>query len=93
MLVNPADKNDVTMRFRRAPQGIIARIFDWIGVISLATSISSLLVYFITDILDTEGIALRFCLTSLNIAIVAFVAARLVELADRMLRMSSRDRQ
>lgn len=93
MLVNPAEKNDVTMRFRRAPQGILARIFDWIGVMALATSISSILIYFITDTLDTEGVALRVCLTSLNIAIVAFVAARLVELGDRMFRMSSRDRQ
>lgn len=93
MLINPIDKHDMTIRFRRAPQGVVARIFDWLGVVALATSVLALLVFWIASSLETEGISLRVCLTTLNISIICFVAARLVELADRVLRMSNRDHQ
>ncbi len=92
MLINPADKNDLTIRFRRAPQGIMARVFDWVGAMSLSISVLSLIVFGISSSLETEGMSLRVCLTCLNIAIIAFVAARLVELGDRVLRMSVGDR-
>lgn len=93
MLVNPGDKNDLTIRFRRAPQGILARVFDWIGAGCLAISVLALVVYGMSSSLETEGTSLRTCLTCLNIAIIAFVAARLVELGDRVLRMSVGDGQ
>ncbi len=95
MLFNPADRdrNDITIRFRRAPQGLVARFFDWIGVLSLAISVLSLLVFWISGSLETEGLSLRICLTCLNISIICFVAARLLELADRLFQMSNRDHQ
>jgi len=93
MLINPAENHDLTMRFRRAPQGVVAKIFDWIGVIALTVSVLALFVFWIGSSLETEGNSLRVCLTCLNVAIISFVAARLVELADRVLRMSNRDHQ
>jgi len=93
MLIIPSDKNDMTTRFRRSPQGIVSRVFDSVGVVALATSVLALLVYSIAGALETEGTSLRVCLTTLNIAIICFIAARLVELADRILRMSNRDHQ
>ena len=93
MLINPTDRNDLTIRFRRAPQGIVARFFDWAGVLTLAVSVLSILVFWISGSLETEGASLRVCLTCLNISIICFIAARLVELADRVLQMSGRDHQ
>lgn len=93
MLINSADKNDLTMRFRRAPQGIVARFFDWAGVLTLTVSVLALLVYWISGSLSVEGTSLRICLTCLNLAIIFFVAARVVELADRVLQMSNRNHQ
>lgn len=93
MLINPIDKNDMTMRFRKAPQGRFARIMDWVGVITLLVSVSALIVFWSVDTLETEGASLRVCLTTLNISIISFVVARMVELADRMLRISNRDHQ
>lgn len=93
MLINPIDKNDMTMRFRRAPQGQFARVMDWAGVLALTVSVSSLLVFWSANSLETEGVSLRVCLAALNISIISFVVARMVELADRMLRISNRDHQ
>lgn len=93
MLINPVDRNDLTMRFRRAPQGILARIFDWAGALSLTISVLALIGFGVSDTLETEGFSLRICLTCLNIAIISFIAARLVELGDRVLRMSVGDVQ
>jgi hypothetical protein len=93
MLINPSDKNDLTVRFRKAPQGVVAKILDWLGVIALAVSVVALGVFGLSGTLETEGLSLQVCLTALNISIITFVAARLVELADRMLRISNRDRQ
>ncbi len=93
MLINPVDQNDLTIRFRRAPQGVVARIFDWIGVLTLSLSVLALFVFWVSGSLEIEGNSLKVCLTCLNIAIISFVAARLVELADRVLRMSNRDHQ
>lgn len=93
MLINPADRNDITMRFRRAPQGVVARVFDWAGMITLGISVLALLVFGISSAMSTEGTSLRICLTCLNISILFFVAARVVELADRVLQMSNRNRQ
>lgn len=93
MLINSADKNDLTIRFRRAPQGLVARFFDWTGVITLSVSVLSLIVFWVSGTLTTEGTSLRVCLTCLNIAIIFFVAARVVELADRVLQMSNRNHQ
>lgn len=93
MLINPIDKNDLTMRFRKAPQGVLAKVLDWLGVIALTVSVVALVIYWMATNLDSEGISLRVCLTALNVSIITFVAARLVELADRLLRISNRDRQ
>ncbi len=93
MLINPVDQNDLTMRFHRAPQGKIAIAFDWLGVISLAISVLALIGYWLVYSLELEGLTLKICLTALNISIISFVSARLVELADRVLRISNRDHQ
>lgn len=93
MLINPVDRKDLTMRFRRAPQGIVARFFDWAGVITLTVSVLSLMVFWVSGTITTEGASLRICLTCLNLSIIFFVAARVVELADRVLQMSNRDHQ